>query len=154
MNGTVNGAMDKVNAGAAGLSVFTYGTLKPGGRYHRRYCDAYLTEAIPAMVKGRLFDFPQLGYPAMTVGADWVKGYLLKFSQPQAICDDILHRLDVLEGYCEENPAEANEYVRCKLPVFGLDDELLQAAWGYRMTPERVRSLGGVYLSSGDWPIP
>lgn len=145
--------MDDVNTSGTALSVFTYGTLKPGGRYHHRYCDTYLTGAIPAMVKGELFDFPQLGYPAMTVGADWVKGYLLKFSQPQAICADILRRLDALEGYCEENPTEANEYVRCKLPVFGLDDELLQIAWGYRMSVEQVRSLGGVYLPNGDWPI-
>ena len=59
------------------LQVFVYGTLKPGGRYHQRYCGEFLTEAVTLVIAlGHLYDFPQLGYPAMTHGNDWVKSYL------------------------------------------------------------------------------
>lgn len=54
------------------LCVFVYGTLKPSGRYHQRYhqryCANFLTAALPAQVKGELYDFSQLGYPALTPG--------------------------------------------------------------------------------------
>ncbi len=134
------------------LSVFVYGTLKPGGRYHVRFCGKYLTEQIPAMVRGRLYDFFQLGYPAMTVGEDWVKGYLLKFVQPANVCVEILQGLDRLEGYSPELPDFENEYLRCELPVFDLAQRPLQPAWGYVMSEAGVRSQGGIYLPDGSWP--
>ena len=135
-----------------GLYVFVYGTLKPGGCYHPHYCGTHLTEAVPAMVRGQLYDFPQLGYPAMTNGADWVKGYLLKFAQPQAVQAEILAGLDALEGYRADRPSEESEYVRSRLPVFNLSQEFLQEAWGYRMALEAVRSQHGLYLPEGNWP--
>ncbi|MEL6259903.1 MAG: gamma-glutamylcyclotransferase family protein [Cyanobacteria bacterium J06626_6] len=141
------------------LCVFVYGTLKPGGHYHQRYCSDYLTEAIPAAVRGRLYAFPDLGYPAMTWGKDWVKGYVLKFVQPEPICQQILQRLDVLEGFQSESLEADNEYERQQVFAVLLDEERSlvgenqQLAWAYFMAAEKVRSLGGIYLSSGNWPV-
>ena len=134
------------------LCVFVYGTLKPGGRYHQRCCGDLLTEATPALVRGRLYDFPQLGYPAMTSGEDWVKGFLLSFRQSTAICADVLRRLDQLEDYSDARPREENDYQRCRRSVFRPDYEPLMVAWVYEMAIARVRSYGGVYLASGEWP--
>ncbi|MEM8504871.1 MAG: gamma-glutamylcyclotransferase [Cyanobacteria bacterium P01_D01_bin.1] len=134
------------------LAVFIYGTLKPGGRYHIRFCGRYLTEAIPAMAKGRLYDFPYLGYPAMTEGEDWVKGYLLRFVQSAETCASILQGLDRLEGYSPERNDFGNEYLRCEVQVFDVEQQPLQVAWGYVMTEMGVRSRGGIYLPDGNWP--
>jgi len=140
------------------LWTFVYGTLKPGGRYHPRYCEDYLTEAVPALVRGYLYDFPQLGYPALTLPDkaqrdSWVSGYVLKFSQPPAICTEILQRLDRLEGYDPRKTAQENDYERCQLQTFSLEQQPLRTVWGYVMTAEQVRSLKGIYLPTGNWPV-
>ena len=133
------------------LRVFVYGTLKPGGRYHQRCCGDFLSEATPALVKGRLYDFPQLGYPAMTPGEDWVKGFVLTFRQSAAVCADVLRRLDRLENYSEARSPKENDYQRCQRSVFYLNREPWITAWIYEMTIEQVHSYGGVYLPSGEW---
>ncbi|MEL6899880.1 MAG: gamma-glutamylcyclotransferase [Cyanobacteria bacterium J06606_4] len=141
------------------LCVFVYGTLKPGGRYHQRYCSDYLTRARPAVARGRLYDFPDLGYPAMTWGKDWVKGYVLTFVQPELACQQILQRLDGLEGFYPEHQSAENEYERQRVLAVLMNEggsaaeEKSQSAWAYFMAAEKVRSLGGQYLPSGDWPV-
>lgn len=133
------------------LRVFVYGTLMPGDRYHREYCGDYLTNAIPAAVRGQLYDFPQLGYPAMTAGHDWVKGYLLAFRQSAATCKDILRRLDALEGYVSDAAIADGDYQRLQVPIFTPEREPLQMAWVYQMSAEQVHQQRGVYLPGGDW---
>ncbi len=133
------------------LRVFVYGTLMPGDRYHREYCSDHLTNAIPAAVRGQLYDFPRLGYPAMTAGHDWVKGYLLEFCQSVATCKDILRRLDALEGYVSDAVTTDGDYQRLQVPIFTPEYEPLQMAWVYQMSAEQVRQQGGVYLPGGDW---
>ena len=145
--------MDKISQLNSELCVFVYGTLKPGGRYHRRYCQPHLTEAVPAQVQGQLYDFAQLGYPGMTTGEDWVKGYVLRFAQPRAVQAQILHRLDALEGYSPGTADERNDYVRCKVQAFSLEQVPLQTVWGYVMSVGKVRSLQGLYLPNGEWPV-
>ncbi|MGC1310586.1 MAG: gamma-glutamylcyclotransferase family protein [Phormidesmis sp.] len=145
--------MDMSESDSAELRVFVYGTLQPGGRYHQRYC-GYLSEAVPAMVKGRLYDFPALGYPAMTAGEDWVKGYLLRFCQSAAICEQVLRGLDWLEGYERDRPASQNNYQRCQKQIFDTDYRPLPSAWAYEMDMVNVRRYGGVYLPGGQWPCP
>ena len=146
--------MDRFQADCE-LSVFVYGTLKPGGRFHRRYCAEFLTAARPALVKGELYDFPQLGYPALTPGDDWVQGYLLKFCQTAAVCADILRRLDALEGYVADKvtDGENDDYERCQLPIFDPDHVPLQTAWVYRMSRQQVRQQRGICLPEGNWPV-
>jgi gamma-glutamylcyclotransferase (GGCT)/AIG2-like uncharacterized protein YtfP len=161
--------MGEVKEDSAELFVFVYGTLKPGGRYHQRYCDRALAEAIPAVMKGRLYNFAQWGYPAMTAGDDWVKGYLLRFCDSATICSAVLQRLDSLEGILDTDvsrldgsglteliPAVSvsdDSYQRCWQSIFTPSYELFQSAWVYRMTDDQVRRFGGVYLPSGNWLI-
>ncbi|KPQ36042.1 MAG: hypothetical protein HLUCCA11_07475 [Phormidesmis priestleyi Ana] len=137
----------------ATLSVFVYGTLKPGGRYHQRYCSRALSQAIPARLRGRLYDFPQWGFPAMTVGEDWVQGYLLRFCGSSAECDRILQQLDQLEGVTQSAAPESDAYQRCWQTVFDLRDRPLQEAWVYRMSESQVKRFHGIYRPDGNWPI-
>ena len=134
------------------LRVFVYGTLKPGGRYHQPCCGDALTAAIPAVVKGELYDFARRGYPAMTAGDDWVKGYLLIFEQSAEICAEVLRRLDRLEGYRAERSEAENEYLRRWVEIFTPDYQPLGQSWVYVMRREQALLQGGHYLASGVWP--
>ena len=142
------------------LSVFVYGTLKPGGRYHQQYCGQYAPEIVSALTRGRLYDFPHLGYPAMTAGEGWVKGYLFHFFQPANITQQILHGLDLLEGYRPqltrdegELNQEDTDYDRVRAEIFSCDCSFLQVAWIYRMSKRSVEAQGGVLIPNGDWAV-
>lgn len=133
------------------IDVFVYGTLKPGGFYHQRYCAPYLQRARSAQVRGTLYDLPALGYPVMTPGEGWVQGYWFRLN---AIA---LPGLDYLEGYVppeqrvsEAGEAPEEEYMRQQTTVFDLDGEPLGNAWIYVM---EVPPAGAVWLPDGDWKI-
>ncbi|MFO8027172.1 MAG: gamma-glutamylcyclotransferase family protein [Opitutales bacterium] len=49
------------------LSVFVYGTLKPGGRYWPEFCEGKVGEPIPAKIRGALYDL-HVGYPGLWLG--------------------------------------------------------------------------------------
>ncbi|MEA5466435.1 gamma-glutamylcyclotransferase family protein [Leptothoe sp. PORK10 BA2] len=132
--------------------VFVYGTLKPGGIYHQQYCLPYLKKSQPAQVRGLLYDLPTLGYPAMTLGEGWVKGYLFTLDEAA------MPGLDYLEGYNphgEENvPRDDDfeeEYIRLRTTVFDLAEQPMGEAWVYVMAqpPE-----GAVFLPEGTWILP
>jgi gamma-glutamylcyclotransferase (GGCT)/AIG2-like uncharacterized protein YtfP len=128
------------------LRIFVYGTLKPGQSNYVRYCGDRVLHSQEAQVQGKLFDLP-LGYPAMTPGEDWVKGYLLCFQKPT-----ILQELDELEDYsCDRDPIE-NEYERFWVKVFDMQFSALDSAWAYFMKPEKISDFGGVWLPQGHWP--
>ena len=133
------------------IDVFVYGTLNPGGIYHQQYCAPYLKTSQPAQVRGLLYDLPALGYPAMTPGEGWVKGYWFRLA---AIA---LPGLDYLEGYIPpeqqisniENETE-EEYSRQQTTVFDLDGQPMVKAWTYVMdTPPH----GAVWLPHGEWKL-
>lgn len=84
----------------------------------------------------------------MTCGNDWVLGYLLTFRSEQ-----VLTALDDLEDYNPTRPATENEYWRERVTVFDLNQRVLETAWVYFMTPERVQAMGGIYLTDGNWPV-
>lgn len=128
------------------LRVFVYGTLKPGQSNYARYCGNRVLQSQEAQVQGKLFDLP-LGYPAMTPGEGWVKGYLLCFQDP-----NILTELDELEDYRSDRDPIENEYERCWVEVFDLRLSPLGAAWAYFMEPAKIAYLGGVWLPQGHWP--
>ena len=52
---------------ATRIDVFVYGTLRPGGRFHERYCRG-VCAIEPASVRGRLEQLPA-GYPMVTISA-------------------------------------------------------------------------------------
>ena len=131
--------------------VFVYGTLKPGGFYHDRFCGAFNFEAEEAYVDGRLFDFPQLGYPGALHGeGSRIRGFILRFSHPET---EVLAKLDKLEGYDPKRSEDLNEYYRKCVPVFKEvhDAEASEKAWCYFMTLEKIKSRGGVRLQKGCW---
>lgn len=135
------------------IDVFVYGTLKPGGIYHQQFCAPYLKAFQPAQVRGLLYDLPQQGYPVMTLGDGWVKGYLLTLEQVA------MAGLDALEGYTPngqdgsqnelDHEVGAEEtYTRWLVSVFTPDGASLGKTWVYGMdkTPD-----GAVWLPQGEW---
>ena len=127
------------------LKVFVYGTLKPGEIYFQKYCAAHVIKAIPAITQGCLYDLP-LGYPAMTLGEEWVSGVLLHFSSAK-----VLQALDDLEGYQPGRAAAENDYQRRELLIFKPNRQHLGLAWGYLMDLNSVHRLKGTFLPSGQW---
>ncbi|MDB9315329.1 gamma-glutamylcyclotransferase [Spirulina sp. CS-785/01] len=68
------------------LSVFVYGTLKPGERNYPRYCAGKVVQQQPAFTWGTLYHL-SLGYPGMTEGEEKVQGTLLTFSDERVLAD-------------------------------------------------------------------
>jgi gamma-glutamylcyclotransferase (GGCT)/AIG2-like uncharacterized protein YtfP len=129
-------------------SVFVYGTLKPGGHYWPRFCEGKVLPAIPAKIRGELYDL-HVGYPGMFMrGEHWVQGVLLTF--PSKADFD---QLDVLEGFDPDRPEEENEYVRRLVICFDINGEPLRQVWAYEMTETTFSRCAGTRIEDGIWPI-
>lgn len=126
------------------LRIFVYGTLKPGYRNHDRYCRDRLIDLQPAQVRGSVYSLP-VGYPGMTHGDGWVKGFLLTLREDgQTLAD-----LDNLEDY---NPNDASSpYQRELAEVFTREHQPLGQAWAYFMAIATIQALNGQLVASGDW---
>jgi len=133
------------------IDVFVYGTLKPGGTYHQQFCAPYLKNLQPAQVRGLLYDLPTLGYPAMTTGEGWVKGYLFTLDETA------MAGLDYLEGYTPDGYETLHgdddfeeEYMRQRATVFDLAGRPMGEAWVYVMgqLPD-----GAIFLPEGNWAL-
>jgi gamma-glutamylcyclotransferase (GGCT)/AIG2-like uncharacterized protein YtfP len=132
------------------LHIFVYGTLKPGGIGYQQFLGRNSVQSNPVMARGRLYDLPA-GYPAMTVGDGWVRGYVLGLADPS-----LLARLDDYEDYHPERPESENLYYRVEIEVFAADLQApvcLGQAWAYLMQPAKIQGLGGYYLASGNWVL-
>jgi len=131
------------------IRVFVYGTLKPDGKYYQMYCRGKTLEELKCWTIGRLYALP-LGYPAMILAKpptdDRVYGYLLSFASPKD-----LDNLDELEGYSGIPHSHLNEYDRAKIIVYDEANQAIDKVWTYFMTPEKVKSLKGIYLPCGQW---
>ncbi|MEL7038636.1 MAG: gamma-glutamylcyclotransferase [Cyanobacteria bacterium J06592_8] len=127
------------------ISIFVYGTLKPNECNYQRYCLGRVVQERPACAWGQLFDLP-LGYPAMTVGEDWVSGVVLSFRDPSIIED-----LDHLEDYQSDRPSDQNEYQRQRIQTYTPDGQLLEVAWVYLMNPAKIQEYNGIYLPDAQW---
>lgn len=127
------------------IKVFVYGTLKPGGKYYKIFCEGKTIEEQECWAKGRLFALP-IGYPAMIAGNDQVYGYLLSFASFKD-----LENLDKLEGYSGIPNSPLNEYDRAKIVVYDKANQVIDEVWSYFMTEEKVKILNGVYLPCGVW---
>jgi len=130
------------------LTVFVYGTLKPGGHYWPEFCEGKVIESAPAKVNGELYDL-HVGYPGIKIsGSGWVQGYVLTFATES----DFL-RLDYLEGYDPNRPYSENEYIRLKVPCFTSSGEPLGKVWAYEVTEATLQRRGGSLLPEGEWRI-
>jgi len=127
------------------LSLFVYGTLKPGESNYGRYCCDRVLSAMRVYTWGKLYHL-SLGYPGMTEGDEKVHGVLLTFAD-----ETYLAAIDRLETYHPERSPSENEYQRYRIPVFDLEDKFLTETWGYRMLPDKVRQYRGIPIASGWW---
>ena len=139
------------------LSVFVYGTLKPGGHYWPEFCEGKVGEPVPAKIRGELYDL-HVGYPGLRCsglsgdcalpGEGWVQGCILTFKTEA----DFL-RLDYLEGYEPDRPYSENEYIRLKAPCFTPEGEPLGEIWTYEMTDATMERCKGSLIPDGNWPV-
>jgi len=135
------------------LNVFVYGTLQPGGRFHDDFCSRQQFTAHPGWVAGRLFDFPERGYPAAAEDPhNKVYGFLLSFTRA---AHSLLHALDELEGYDPQRAPAENLYYRAAVDVnLTMEQDRRISAWCYFMPAERIRAYGGIEVDSGRWGQP
>jgi gamma-glutamylcyclotransferase (GGCT)/AIG2-like uncharacterized protein YtfP len=113
--------------------VFVYGTLRPGGYYHRRLLAGKPVTATPAWVRGRLYALSP-GYPGLRPGENRVEGEVLSFA-----CDGILAALDALEGFDPADPLSLKgEYTRGLCEAFAPEGPLLGKVWVYWILPSRL----------------
>ena len=130
------------------LSVFVYGTLKPGGDYWPDFCEGKVEKPVPAKIKGELYDL-HVGYPGLKLrGDNWAHGFILEFRR-----DLHFFRLDYLEGYEPGRDASKNEYTRIKVPCFTPDGDKLGEYWAYEVTDRTMEQLKGTLIPSGEWPV-
>ena len=128
------------------MKVFVYGTVMPGGKYY----DYIFSDSLPsfqeAKVRGKLYDL-NVGYPGLLLGGEnWVFGFLLSFED-----ENILKKLDMLEGFDETNLIAANEYDRTITSVFDLKEDFISQAWVYFMNENQLSRFDYSVLESGVW---
>ncbi|MGB0408747.1 MAG: gamma-glutamylcyclotransferase family protein [Opitutales bacterium] len=130
------------------LSVFVYGTLKPGGPYWPEFCENKVGTPVPAKIRGELYDL-HVGYPGLVLRGDsWVHGYALSFKTEK----DFL-RLDYLEGYDPERPYSENEYIRLRVPCYSEAGDALGELWTYEISEATFARHKTTRMVDGKWPI-
>lgn len=127
---------------------FVYGTLKPGYRGFRQFCQAHNPQIFTAQTSGRIYHLPQAGYPAMTTEPGQVRGVLLIFDN----IPGLIATLDDYEGYDPQASGVDNHYQRIWQPVWSLSGTNLGGAWLYIMSREQVAQQQGEWLTQGEWP--
>ena len=128
-------------------AVFVYGTLLPG-EANFRWIAPMVAGRQAVRTRGRLFYLP-LGYPALVESeTDWVRGELLRFSEPM---EKVLEVCDRIEGYQPGNEA-ASLFVRVVKQVEPHEGVSVEA-WCYCLGPAKREALlrQGQEVIGGDW---
>ena len=130
------------------LSVFVYGTLKPGGYYWHRFCEAKVCGQTPARIRGELYDLG-CGYPgAIFNGTGWIEGVVLEFKHAVDF-----EAVDELEGYRPGASSKVNEYERRKVPCFSRKGDSLGLVWAYEINPHYLNRYDARLLPDGQWCV-
>ncbi len=79
-------------------------------------------------------------------GKTWVRGYLLSFEN-----EDVLKKLDRLEGFDETNIQAANEYNRIRVSIFDLTERFMAQGWVYFMNDDQLSRFDYLEIESGEW---
>ncbi len=128
------------------LTIFVYGTLKPGECHFARYCGNKVISSQRAYILGELYHFPALGYPGATAGTRQVHGFVLTFADVA-----ILPKLDELEDFDPARSETKNDYRRELALTYTPDGIASISAWVYLMTLDRVFQWGGILVPDGWW---
>ena len=120
---------------------FVYGTLKRGQANYPLVAAA-VREAVPATIRGRLYDVGP--FPALAEGDGAVRGEVLTVDPGEL--PRLLPVLDALEGYVPSDPV-GSMYVRREIAAT-MDEggEVAAFAYFYNRDPEGLRHLPG-----GEW---
>jgi gamma-glutamylcyclotransferase (GGCT)/AIG2-like uncharacterized protein YtfP len=130
------------------LSVFVYGTLKPGGHYWHRFCEGKICGHTPARIRGELYDLG-CGYPGAVFNeAGWIEGVVLEFKHAVD-----LEAVDELEGYRPGASSKVNEYKRRKMACFARKGDLLGMVWAYEVNPHYLNQYDARLLPDGQWCV-
>lgn len=118
----------------------------PGGKYYDYICLGMVSSFQEAKVMGKLYDL-NVGYPGLLLGGEtWVRGYLLNFEN-----EDVLKKLDRLEGFDESNIQTANEYNRTMVSIFDLNENFIVRGWVYSMDEMQLSRFDYLAIESGEW---
>lgn len=134
------------------ISLFVYGTLKPGFAPYESLCGQYPHTVQPAIASGRLYHLP-FGYPAMTLESGIVQGYCLTFRDAGilTVLDDYeQHDWQAVLRLCPDHPW-GNDYERSRLSITEPAGSCLGEAWAYVMTIEKIQRLQGRWIPEGNW---
>ncbi|MEG2353639.1 MAG: gamma-glutamylcyclotransferase family protein [Clostridium sp.] len=127
--------------------IFVYGSLMEGFFNHKKYLEGKTLSLEKGTIKGRLYDMPHKGYPAVLQGDDVIYGELFTIRDFKSN----LESMDKMEHYYGlDNPK--NEYNRIIVPVT-LDSGEIEEAYMYFYTlndPE-VFNEKSIYIPYGDW---
>ena len=118
----------------------------PRGKYYDYICLGMVSSFQEAKVRGKLYDL-NVGYPGLLLGGEtWVRGYLLNFEN-----EDVLKKLDRLEGFDESNIQTANEYNRTMVSIFDLNENFIVRGWVYSMDEMQLSRFDYLAIESGEW---
>ena len=126
------------------IPFFVYGTLIPGQPNDHLWRSGIRGIETAVFTNGKLFD---MGYYPMLVEWDGgtVRGKLI--SVANAVYEETLNRLDYLEGYFPDQPAESG-YRRVKREVI-TQSERSVLSWVYVGRQDLAR--GSEFIPGGDW---
>lgn len=130
------------------LTIFVYGTLKPGGAYWSEFCEGKLSSILAAKICGELYDL-HLGYPGLRlIGDSWVQGYLLTYKNRADF-----NRVDELEGFEPDRPESDNEYNRVLVDCYTPTGHFLGRFWTYEVTRAVLGKVAATRIADGNWPV-
>ncbi|CAI8291651.1 MAG: Uncharacterised protein [Opitutia bacterium UBA7350] len=130
------------------LSVFVYGTLKPGGCYWARFCEGKVQRTTPARIRGELYDLG-CGYPGAVFNeCGWIEGCVHEFIWPVDFA-----AVDALEGYCINGAPDKNEYERRIVTCFDYQELELGRVWAYEVNPQMLLASKAQRLPDGCWLV-
>lgn len=133
------------------LPIFVYGTLRHGQINYRRFLAGKTEREEPAVLPGHVLHTEIYPYVFDTDDGSRVYGELM-FPLADGY-DDLLARLDELEGYRAGDASSAYLRVTRRVEYTGADGETLTAtAWVYHAgTDIRTAATEATRVKSGDW---
>lgn len=127
--------------------IFVYGSLMEGFFNYKKYLEGNILSKEKGIIKGKLYDMPLKGYPAVIKGTDVVHGELYALKD----FNKNLEALDKMENYFGEGNHN-NEYNRIVVSVTLESGEKEDAyMYFYNLKDSNDFENNAIYVSNGDW---